>query len=896
MARRLLMGLDVGGGSGRALVVDANSGTVSSARSPWSYPRAEHSGPLGFDADIDAIFTHLCDASHRALADADATSGDVVGIAVTSMRYGLAIFDAAGAALYAGPNRDARAVGEGLRLAAEHGEALHAATGHFPMPIMAAPRLQWLRANDSDAWSRAHAVLALNDAVTYRLCGQFSTDPSQAGETLLFDLADRSWAWDWIDRLDFPRALFPAPSEPGSRIGELSSDAADALGLRAGIPVAVGGADTQCGLLGVAALEAGDAAVIAGTTAPVEIVLDRPVADPDARCWQGHHLVRDRWVIESSAGPTGEALDWFAELVHGDVSDPVGALLADAADSSPGAGGLLSTYGTQLMNARAPALPIGQLFISHLLAAAGAERRAHVARSVVEGIAFGMRVNLEQAAGIAGVRVDRLRLGGGMSRSATFSQLLANVTGLPVEAGGTSEATALGAALCAGVASGVFSDLREGASRLANSLRVFEPEANAADRYTEVYEGWNQLREASAPAEELARGLSMRAMMPPAATATSKVPSARPRILVTAALDATSLAQLGELGDVEYASYREAKRMLQGEPLVEALQGFEIFITEIDVVDADSVRSLPELRVVASCRGNAVNVDVEACSLLGIPVLNAPGRNADAVADLALAFMLMLARRFPAAAALLRDTPHEPGEMRILGRAFGELRGQELWRKTVGLIGLGAVGRGVARRARSFGASVIAFDPYVDAERSARDGVEAVSFDELLERSDFVSLHAPVSDKTRGLLGAKQFAQMRAGSFVINTARAVLLDESALADALLSGHLAGAGLDVFVDEPPGSKNRLLAFSNVIATPHIGGNTGEVAAHQGQIITEDLARLLRDGSPRFALNPEVALSLDLTTPRSAPDAAVLARLAELAEGPGPSSSDLNRTKR
>ena len=118
----------------------------------------------------------------------------------------------------------------------------------------------------------------------------------------IYDIRERAWAWDWIDRLGLPRSLFLEPSEPGTVIGELSADAASRLGLRAGTPVAVGGAATQCGLLGVGALEPGDAVVVAGTTAPVEIVLSEPLPDPDIRCWQGRHLVADRSVIESSAG------------------------------------------------------------------------------------------------------------------------------------------------------------------------------------------------------------------------------------------------------------------------------------------------------------------------------------------------------------------------------------------------------------------------------------------------------------------------------------------------------------------------------------------------------------------------------------------------------------------
>jgi len=888
VSKRLLMGPDVGGGSGRCLLADPDGGEVFTAASPWTYPR---SGALGFDADLDSIWRRLCAAAHRALARAGAAPDDVVGVAVTSMRQGVVVVDEGGRSLYAGPNRDARAFAESVQMAVQHGEALNSRTGHWPMAVMAAPRLQWLAANDPDAWQRASAVLALNDAVAQRLCGAVATDASQAGETLLFELGRRRWAEDWIERFGFPRRLFPALREPGSKLGPLSGSAAMDLGVGAGIPVAQGGADTQCGLLGVGALDDGDLAIIAGTTAPVEMVLSQPVADPDARCWQGHHVLSDLWVLESNAGPVGDALAGFASLHCPDSPRPTAALLAEAAESEPGAAGMKSTLGAQVMNARAPSLAVGNVMLSHFMASGDSNRRRHLARAVVEGVAYSLRANVEQLHELTGRSADRILLGGGLSQSPTFAQLLADVCAATVRSPLTPEASALGAAICAGVAAGVYDDLRSGAGRalqMGSGVRNFEPDAARASAYEDFFADWNELRLASVPAEEVAQRLVAPSLLSPAsAPAGPAAQATRPRILVTAQIDEGSLAQLRELGDVEYKSYREQGRLLKQATLVEALQGFDIFVTEIDLVDGASVQQLPGLRVVASCRGNAVNVDVESCSLLGVTVLNAPGRNADAVADLTLTFMLMLARKFPAAASFLRETPHEPGELRAMGLAHTALRGRELWRKTIGLVGLGAVGRGVARRVRAFGSRVIAFDPYVDENRAALDGVEVVSLDELLAQSDFISLHAPVTDETRGLIGQQQLERVKRGAFLINTARSALVDEAALLASLRKGWLGGVASDVFSVEPPGSDSEMLELDNWIATPHIGGNTEEIAAHQGRIIAEDLARLLRNGRPRFALNPEVARELDLGVPRVPPDAAALAKLVELAKGPGPS---------
>jgi autoinducer 2 (AI-2) kinase len=888
-----LLGLDAGGGSGRALLLDAEGGAVVVARRAWTHPPAPGTGGLGVDLDLEGTWSALCEAAREAMARAGATPERVLGVAATGVRFASVVLDGEGRALLAASNRDGRAAGPALELGAAHGARLAARTGHWPTPISLLARLCWLaRERPETARAAAHA-LALSDWLGWRMTGELASEPSQASTTGLFDVAAAAWADDLARELGLRPELLPALRPPGARLGALARPAARALGLRAGTPVAVGGADTQCGLLGVGALRPGAAGVIAGTSVPVQLVTAAPRFDPEARTWTECHVVPGCWLVESNAGPLGEALAWTAHALFAEAADPTARLLAEADRAEPGARGLLASLGSPVSDARALGVPIAGFAFSPLVAADDPERRRLLARAAVEGAAFALRANLEQARRVAGGEVDAVFAGGRLAASPTWLAALADALDRDLHVGATAESSALGAARLAGVGAGVWADADAAAAAAPAGVGA-SPDRERAARCARTYPVWERHAAARAAADAVAGELAMpevlRARTPAASPAAAP---RRPRMLVTADLDEASRAALARLGPVETASFREALRVLSGPALVEALAGFEVFVTEIDVVDAAALAKLPDLRVVAACRGDAVNVDVEACAAYGIPVLHAPGRNAEAVADLTLALVLMLLRRLPEAIGFLRQPGIAPGDLARMGQAFTALRGRELGARTVGLLGLGAVGRGVARRMRGFGARVLAHDPFVPPEAAALCDAEWVPFEELLARSDVVSLHAPVTEATRGLLGGAQLARMRPGAWLVNTARAALVDEEALREALASGHLGGAALDVFSVEPPGSDHPLLALPNVIATPHVGGNTLEVAGHQGRIVAADLARLLRGERPRTALDPSVLDGFDWSTPRPPPDRA---RLAARSRSAGPAVSDLQRDAR
>ncbi len=889
MDKPWLMGIDLGGGGARCVLVHAGTGEQVSAASSWQFKPAPGTFGTGYDIDLDATWEAVGAACREALASGGVGNGQVVAVAVAAMRYTNVIVDKAGNALLAVPNRDARAAGEGFEVAEQWGEQLLKATGTWPLPLHLAPRLLNLRNSQGGNLDNVATAYGLSEWFNERLCGARAIDPSQASASGLYAIAGDDWCWDVIDGLDLPRDVFPDVVPAGTVLGELNADAAAHLGLAAGTAVAMGGADTQAALLGAGVIAAGDTGVVGGTTAPVQRVLGEAKVDASGAMVASHHIVPGSWVLEGHCGAMGDSISTMARLLFPGHAEAELRLLAEAAQSEVGAAGMLSTLGAEVMNMREPNMPVGQISLSHMSLVDDEAPNKHMARALVEGCACAVRANLEKLD--AEAARGAISLCGGLSRSDVFGQVLSDVIGADVTVPSHYNTTGLGAAICAGVAAGHFTDFTAACTALTSSRATLSPDPDKTAEHDTLYGTWQRYREAGAASTNpvAVDHVLPRVLKEPeeSGTVASEGDLAA---LVSAAFDEDSLARLGEHMDVEYKSFREVHRLLTGPDLVKALTGKQVFVTEVDIVDADALAQLPDLRVVAACRGDAVNVDVDACTAFGIPVLFAPGRNAVAVADLTAGFILALARKLPAAIDFLGQDDVTAGNMGKMGQAFSQLQGRELWRKTIGLVGLGAVGRAVAARLNGFDAEILVADPFVTPEQAALAGCRLVDLDTLLAESDFVSLHAAVTPETTGMIGAEEFAKMKAGAFFINTARAALIEEQALVDALDSGHLGGAALDTFAVEPPGFDHPLVQNANVISTPHSAGNTVEVADHQGQAVSAAIVELLAGGKPRAVLNPEALENFNWTGPRREPSAEELEALKNKS---GPAVSDLQR---
>src|SRR5579883_1805967 len=260
-------------------------------------------------------------------------------------------------------------------------------------------------------------------------------------------------------------------------------------------------------------------------------------------------------------------------------------------------------------------------------------------------------------------------------------------------------------------------------------------------------------------------------------------------------------------------------------------------------VTREVIERASSLKVIGRAGVGVDNIDLDAATRRGIVVMNSPLGNSVTTAEHTIAMMLAMARHIPAADAATRAGKWERSRF----------TGSEVFNKTLGIIGLGNIGRIVADRALGLKMKVIGFDPILTAEAAARLGVDLVTLDELFQRADFITVHTPLTDDTRGIVGRAAFAMMKKGVRIINCARGGIVDEQALADAIAAGTVAGAALDVFVQEPPPPDHPLLKLDNVIGTPDLGAATDEAQVQVAVDIAQQVINFLVDGTIQHAVN-------------------------------------------
>ena len=320
------------------------------------------------------------------------------------------------------------------------------------------------------------------------------------------------------------------------------------------------------------------------------------------------------------------------------------------------------------------------------------------------------------------------------------------------------------------------------------------------------------------------------------------------RALILAPFEKRQLRRLSAEICVRYESWLDTRRVSDPDALAARVRDerFSMLVVEADFVFEDMLDVCRALEFVGVCRSSVSHVDVEAATARGVVVVNAPARNARAVAEHALALMLSLARRIPQAHRLAAS-----GEWRNPAQGYADMRGIELGGRTLGVVGLGATGGELARICAAMGMRVLACDPFA----ARADHAALVDLPTLAAESDFISLHAPATPMTAGMIGADFIARMKPSAYLVNCADARLLDQPAVVAALASRRIAGAAFDVFETHPIALDNPLLALDNAILTPHIGGATEETIARHSAMMADDMLRFVRGVKPVNIVNPD-----------------------------------------
>lgn len=304
----------------------------------------------------------------------------------------------------------------------------------------------------------------------------------------------------------------------------------------------------------------------------------------------------------------------------------------------------------------------------------------------------------------------------------------------------------------------------------------------------------------------------------------------RPSLLITAPFDSGVADSLADAFDVTLVEPTMDGASLADRGIDAQLAAADVVVAELDVIDERALSAAPSLKAVVSCRAKPANVDLDACTARGIPVFTTPGRNAEVTADLSFALLLATVRKVSESERWLRagnwseDDVFEPYE---------KFRSIGLGGRTLGILGGGAIGRRMVTRARGFGMTVKVYDPFLPADAFG-DQASVVSLEEALSTSDIVTVHVPLMPETEGLLGERELALLRPDSFLINAGRAAIIDEQALMTVLRERRIAGAGFDVFYQEPLPSDHELFTFDNVTMTPHIAGASDDVIAEHSRI--------------------------------------------------------------
>lgn len=488
MPPEYLMAIDCGSGGVKCFLVDMHGKIFSQAGVEWQR-----------DAwNVEIGWRSLKKAIRKTLTASRIDPRQVAGLSTTSMREEFVLLDKQGKEITYDITPDIYTYGDDLNK--RLGERMYRCSGHWPVPgWIAAAKLAWLRDKHPEVLERARLFLMISDWAGFLLGGVPYTEGSSACETSLYDVEKGDWSWELLDELKLPSEIFPEVTKNGAQVSQVTKKAAKGTLLNEGTPVVVGGADTQCGLIGCGAVTPGDVVAVGGTTTPVQMVTERPVFDNKCRTWTNTHAVDGKWLIESNAGRTGWVYRWFRDNIlcekpSGKIYETMNIL---AAGSPLGSNGVRVFFGPHIFNAGPPYWQddnLGDMPVPPTIIGSSRFTRGDLARAILEANCYAVRANLEQLTEITGRKVERLGFCGGNSKAKIWNDIQAAVLGKPVIVPKERDATAVGAAICAAVGGGIYPNITQAIKTMIHMDEPIEADVKLIQEYNKLFHLWLETR------------------------------------------------------------------------------------------------------------------------------------------------------------------------------------------------------------------------------------------------------------------------------------------------------------------------------------------------------------------------------------------------------------------
>jgi len=490
-----VLAIDLGTGSCRAVVFDEAGQQVGIGQREWSH--ASLPGVPGSQVfDTARNWRLICECTREAISRAGIAPSEIAGVSSTSMREGMVLYDSTGREIWACPNVDSRSADQARQLIASGDARRIFETGGDWVAITSPARFLWIREHEPEVFAAIAHVGMLSDWVLYRLTGAFVTDPTCGSSSNLFDLRERGWSPASLAIVGLPPEVVPPVLEPGTVVGPVTPAAAEETGLAVGTPVVVGGADTQMGLVGIGTVRPESVTLVGGSFWQLTVVTDQPLIDPQARVRTLCHALPGQWMTEGIGFYCGIVMRWyrdaFCEWEQAEAArrglDPYVVMEEAAATIAAGSNGLLAVF-SNVMDTKRWVQASPSFLQFDVDDPARSNRRAGI-RAIEEQAAYASRGHLAIIEELTGRAVHEVVMTGGAAKGSLWPQIVADVLGVTIRVPVVKESTALGAALCAGVGAGIYTDLAQTATRLVRWERSFEPDPANRAVYDATYASW----------------------------------------------------------------------------------------------------------------------------------------------------------------------------------------------------------------------------------------------------------------------------------------------------------------------------------------------------------------------------------------------------------------------